>query len=125
VWLDGRKVGDTRQRHQVAPGAHTLEIRGLFVQSHREQITVSSGEEVVLPVRLQPKPGSVTFDASFADECVVTLDGAPRGTVSELDRRLAVVDPDRPHDVTVDCGEAGSRSEHYEMVPGEVGFPPL
>ena len=125
VWLDGRKVGDTRQRHQVAPGAHALEIRGLFLQTHTEQITVSSGEELTLPVRLQPKPGHVVFDASYPDDCSVHLDGTASGTVGSLQRRLMVVDPDRPHEVVVDCGDAGRRSERFGVVPGEVTFPPI
>lgn len=123
VWLDGRKVGDTRQVHELPAGVHQLEIRGLFVESHTETVVVSPGEERVIAVKLKPKPARVRFDGSWDDACDVLLDGTAVGTVATLDHQLAITDPLVPHEVAMRCDGSVARTERYGIVPAEVAFP--
>jgi hypothetical protein len=123
VWLDGRKIGDTRQVHELPAGAHTLELRGLYVEPHTETVVVSPGEELVVSVKLKPKPARIYFDASWSDPCVVSLDGSPAGTIAQLERVLAIESPLDPHEVTVACDDGPPRSQRYAAVPGETTFP--
>lgn len=124
VWIDGRKVGDTRQVHYVTPGVHDVEIRGMFVETHTERITASADEAVVLKVRLSPKPARVRFDADYDERCVVALDGVPSGTLGENDRALSVPSPDQPHIVSLSCPGERPLAQHYKYVAGEDTFRP-
>lgn len=123
VWIDGRKVGDTRQTHIVTPGVHQVEIRGLYVQPHTQEITVSAGEELLLPVKLSPKPATIRFDASLEATCVAAVDGFPKGTLQDLDRRLPLANPDVPHVVSLQCDGAPLQAHRYQYVAGEETFP--
>ncbi len=124
VFIDGVKVGDARQVHYITPGVHDVEIRGLFVESHEERVTASAGEQVVLHVKLTPKPARIHFDAALDERCNALLDGVPAGTLSELDRSLSVPNPHTPHIVSTDCPGEGVRNYTYKYVAREDTFPP-
>jgi len=123
VWLDGRKIGDTRQTHELPAGAHRLEVRGLYIETHQETVVVSPGEELVVNVKLQPKPARVFFDASHDDACAVTLDGGLAGTVKQLERVLIIDEPLEPHTVEVDCPGEPPLSQRYDVIAGDATFP--
>ena len=124
VWIDGRKVGTTREDHVITPGAHDVEIRGMFLIPHTERIFASSGEDVVLNVKLQAKPARVRFDAAYDVRCVAYLDSQQMGSLGELDRTLSVASPDRPHIVSLSCPGEDTVAHTYKYVAGEDTFPP-
>ena len=124
MWIDGKKVGTTREDHSIQPGAHDVEIRGMFLIPHAERIFASAGEDVVLNVKLQAKPAHVRFDAQFDDDCEVILDRVPSGTLGSMDRTLSVIAPEVPHIVSLVCPGGDTHQYAYKYVAGEDTFPP-
>src|SRR4029078_10759563 len=63
VFLSGTKVrlGDTRTDLLLHPGTYELELRSPVLMEQTEKVTVASGERLVLPVTLRPRPSKGAF----------------------------------------------------------------
>jgi eukaryotic-like serine/threonine-protein kinase len=127
IYLHGQKIGTTRDRQpiELSPGSYEFEVRSTHVLPMKFTLYLAAGEEIEHPVRLQPKPASVLFDASYSDTCQVFLDRSPLGSLGGLGRRLEVRRPTTAHTVRVTCGEAGEKEVRYPFIQLDTRFPPL
>jgi serine/threonine-protein kinase len=110
IYEYGEKIGDVRQPKplEVTPGEHLYVLRGDGILDYELRVTVEpGGHEQVFVDELQPRPVSVVIVPDFSDSCTVLVNGEPRGTVGELGREVALVDPRAENIVVLDCGEAG------------------
>lgn len=104
VFLEGRRIGSTRSPLTLEPGAYVLQIRGDVVKPRDLRVEVGPGDEITEQILLEARPASIQLTRDFAEDCVVILDGDPRGTIRELDHVLEVPNPDRVgHVLRVTC----------------------
>lgn len=116
VWKDGRKIGESRQEMQLAPGVHDLVLKSpleLFEEKTIE-ITVVAGEHKKETVEMRPKPAVLVFKNAPAD-CIAAI-GQDRRRVGDIDYRWVLERPDIHEsvlDVTLTCGEGMPQEKRW------------
>lgn len=127
IWIDDKKLGQTRDPHpiELPAGSYEVVVKSRYVQPVRFRLEVEPGELYERTLDLRAVPGKIEFRSQdYVESCIVRLDGADVGTVGQLDppRILLVDPPNRPHAVEVDCDGEVTR-KRYSFVPPHTPFP--
>jgi len=119
IYENGKRVGSVREVGwiQVDPGEHLFVLQGPGIYDYALPVAVSPGEHrKVIVDDLQPKPVPVAIDPSFPDDCQVSVNDAPRGTLAEVDHTISLADPQTKNIVVLDCGKQGVFRRIYDGV---------
>ncbi|MEQ1570976.1 MAG: PEGA domain-containing protein, partial [Myxococcota bacterium] len=123
VYLRGIKLGDTRSDLPLPAGTYELELRSPVFFDHVEKVTVTSGERLVVPVTLRPRPSRVAFAKSWPGACLVSTNGSEVGTLESVGWRVEVDRPDRPVALSVTCPDGRTATERWSNLGApEVTF---
>ncbi|MEZ4319701.1 MAG: serine/threonine-protein kinase [Myxococcota bacterium] len=126
IYQQGRKLGSTRMPLELQPGAYVLEIRSDVVKPYELRVELGPGESLERNVNLEARPAEVRFASRFSEECSVTLDGMPAGTVGSLGRKLDVPRPNQHgHALKVACPGEPDFDHVWSgvVLPGQVISP--
>ena len=122
IWIDDKKVGRTGQIDpiEVPPGEHVLRLENKYSQPHVQTFTISSGEERNIVVNsLKRKPSFVVFPDQYSGECGVFIDQQAAGTLTSLNYKLTISEPNIPHAISLQCpNKSELLAEIGQMSPG-------
>lgn len=125
IWLDGKRIGTTRDSgcYSIPPGTYSFTLRAPTVEERTVRLTLEPGEvrdpELVKLTRL---PARVRFATTLASTCVVSVDGLARGTLGDLKYGVSVSHPERRHEVALQCGQKRETVTYAELAYLEVWF---
>jgi hypothetical protein len=123
IWIDDNKVGRTGQVDPIAipPGEHVLRLENQYSLPHKESFTIGSGEDKHIRVAsLKRKPALVVFSSQHEKDCKILLDKKDVGSLQDLSYRLSIVEPNLPHQISMNCNEDLSFSEISQLSPGST-----
>ncbi len=122
VYVDGEYVGALTQNVELelTPGAHVLRVVNEMSRPWEQELDLSPGQALELPVKLTKLPLTLTVDETNDPLCELSLDGQPRGSLEKLDYRVELDVPGttRKVEVTLACTDQAVREA---LVEGQAG----
>jgi tRNA A-37 threonylcarbamoyl transferase component Bud32 len=125
VYLDGVRIATTRDVgcHQLPAGTYSFVLRGGMVEETTIRLTLKPGERRDAElVQLALRPGKVRFAPTLSAACVVSVDGLAQGSLESLGYSVLLTRPDRPHRVSLKCGQKTLSEDYAGLAYPEVWF---
>jgi tRNA A-37 threonylcarbamoyl transferase component Bud32 len=125
VYLDGVRIATTRDVgcHQLPAGSYSFVLRGGMVEETTIRLTLKPGERRDAElVQLALRPGKVRFAPTLGATCVVSVDGLAQGSLESLGYAVLLTRPDRPHRVSLKCGQKTLAEDYAGLAYPEVWF---
>ncbi len=113
VRVDGAKKTAEEKRHllMLAPGTHTVHYGCAYCLERELTVEIKEGSENYVPLRVQPRPGQLTFDVEPKGAAfTIKAELAP----GKRDQRTAADARERPFSVDFEPGEP-RRTVSYEI----------
>jgi len=124
IYIDGGLRGRTGSVGLISltPGTHTLEIRNDHALPYRRKFSVAPGESKTIEVTsLQRKPARIRLTGASSGDCTVVVDGVKRGTIAGMSSIINIREPDKAHELSVQCPDGTSHNRKLEPVsPGAL-----
>jgi hypothetical protein len=109
--------------HQLPAGTYSFVLRGGMVEETTIRLTLKPGERRDAElVQLALRPGKVRFAPTLSAACVVSVDGLAQGSLESLGYSVLLTRPDRPHRVSLKCGQKTLSEDYAGLAYPEVWF---
>lgn len=124
IFHEGVRLGNTRDRgcRKLPAGTHTFQLRHRTILDQDVTLTLKPGEQRTEVVPLTHRPARVRFLPKYGEDCLVSVDGVPRGTLAALGGEVQVADPTEPHEVILECGDVRYRRAYDSMRYPDITF---
>ncbi len=127
VFLDGKRIGTTRDRTcaLVPAGTQTFTLQGSMIRPASVRLDLSPGEQRTgVVVDLERLPARLRFATRYDGGCLVSRDGTALGTLASQNYAIELPDPDQRHVVTLRCAEITSSMTITRLDYPEAWFEP-
>ncbi len=127
VFLDGKRIGTTRDRAcaVVPSGTQNFTLQGAMIRPASVQLDLAPGEQRIgVVVDLERLPARLRFASRYDAACLVSRDGTPIGSLAAQHYAIDLPDPDQRHVVTLRCDDTTSSMTIARLDYPEAWFEP-